>query len=105
MKLKQTKTMKAHTEESRLFYGALFCLVSVFIAYMYFVSQSVMHVVMRKEVDTQIASLGTSVAELEAQYIDMQHQVSSDMASLQGFVVTDKKIFIDKSEATLVFQR
>ena len=100
--MRQRKQIKAHAEESRLFYGALFCLVSVFFAYIYFVGMSVVHVVMRKEVDTQIASLGTSVAELEEQYIDMQHRVSSDIASLQGFVVTDEKIFIDKTAATLV---
>lgn len=64
-----------------------------------------MHVVMRKEVDSQIASLGTNVSELESTYIDMQHKVSNDIASLQGFVVTDQKIFIDKSEQKLVLSR
>lgn len=103
--MKQRKQIKAHTEESRLFYGALFCLVSVFFAYVYFVSTSVMNVVMRKEVDTQIAELSTNVSGLEATYIDMQHKVSNDIASLQGFVVADKKIFIDKSEQKLVLSR
>ena len=61
-----------------------------------------MHVVMRKETDTQISELATAVSELEAQYIDMQHSVSSDIATMRGFVVADKKIFIDRSEGTLV---
>ncbi len=103
--MKQRKQVKVLRDESRLFYGALFCLASVFLAYIYFVSQSVVHVVMRKEVDTQIASLSTHVAELESEYIEMQHKVSNDIASLQGFVVADKKIFIDKTAATLVLSR
>lgn len=103
--MKRQKQITAHIEESRIFYAALFCLVSVFVAYMYFVSISVMHVVMRKEVDTQIASLGTSVAELEAEYIDMQHRVSNDIASLQGFVMVDEKVFIETSETAVALSR
>ncbi len=69
---------------------------------MYFVSASVMNVVMRKETDAQISELATGVGQLEARYIDMQHSVSNDVATLKGFVVADQKIFIDRSGDTLV---
>ena len=92
----------AYKDESRLFYIALSVFFIVFCAYMYFVSASIAHVVMRKEIDSQIASVGTSVSQLEAQYIEMQHSVSSDIASLQGFVKVDKEVFIDRTEDTLV---
>ncbi len=98
---KYSKTT-AYRDESRLFYIALSSFVIVFVSYMYFLSSSVMNVVMRKEVDTQIAALGTTVGDLEAEYIEMQHSVSNEVATLQGYVTVDKKIFIDKTEDTLV---
>lgn len=73
----------------------------VLFLYMYFVSSSVLNVVMRKEVDTRIAEVGTVIGDLESTYIEMQHDVSSDIATHRGFVVADKKIFIDRTADTL----
>lgn len=98
-----TKT-RAYGEESRIFYVALFALILVVSSYMYFVSLSVVNVVMRKEVDAEIRNLTTAVGELEAQYIERQHAVSSDIAEMKGFVVAEHKIFIDKAADTLVLR-
>lgn len=92
----------AYKEESMLFYIALALLVVVLSSYMYFLSASVVHVVMRKEVDQQIAGVATAVSQLEATYIDMQHMVSNDIATQHGFFAVDEKIFIDQSADTLV---
>jgi hypothetical protein len=62
-------------------------------------------VVMRKEVDSQITELATSIGQLEAEYIEMQHSLSNDIATHRGFVAVDTKIFIDKSEDTLVLNQ
>jgi hypothetical protein len=83
------------------FFSVLTCLVLTVGLYIYFLSASVVHVVMRKEVDKEIASLGSSVGTLEASYIEIQHAVSEDIASLKGFKRTNDKIFIDRSEGTL----
>jgi hypothetical protein len=66
---------------------------------MYFVSASVVHVVVRKELDSEIAKTSSFVGTLEASYIEAQHSVSADIASLQGFSKTEKKIFIDMTTA------
>lgn len=101
---RQPKTT-AYKEESRLFYIACSLFVVVSGLYMYFVSASVMHVVMRKEIDSQIVEMATSISQLDAKYIEMQHSVSSDIASLKGFAIADKKVFIDKTNDTLVVLR
>lgn len=95
----------AYGEESRLFYIALSLCLVVVSAYVYFLSLSVVHVVMRKEIDADIRELNTMVSELEASYIEKQHAVSSDIATMKGFVMADKKVFIDKGEDTLVLSR
>lgn len=94
-----------YKDESRLFYASLVFLFSVFVAYVYFVSISVADVVMRKEVDSQITELATSIGKLEAEYIEMQHSLSNDIATFRGFVAVDSKVFIDKSGDTLVLNR
>ncbi len=72
------------------------------VLYMYFLSATVIHVVMRKEVDKEIVALGSTLSELETEFIEAQHAVSEDIASLKGYKHADHKIFIDRSETTLV---
>ncbi len=74
----------------------LFCL------YVYFVSASVVHVVIRTEIDQEITKIATEISELESEYIAAQHKVSSDIASLQGYTQSGTKIFIDRTPASLV---
>jgi hypothetical protein len=71
----------------------------------YSISSAVAHVVIRKEVDSSISELSTSVSQLEAEYIELQHSVSSDIATMKGFVFADKKIFIDTTADTLVLSQ
>lgn len=90
-----------YEHEKTWFFAACACLVAVIGAYMYFLSASVMHVVMRKEVDREYASLASEVSVLEAKYIDVQHKVSEDIATLHGFTKTDTKVFIDRTTQSL----
>jgi hypothetical protein len=69
---------------------------------MYFVSASIVHVVLRTEVGSEIALLSSEISLLEGKYIEVQHKVSSDIASLQGYKKTGSKIFIDRNEGSLV---
>lgn len=78
-----------------LFFGLIFL-------YMYFLSMSVVHVVLRKEVVQKVATLESDIAKLEASYINAQHQVSNKIAALENFTENDKKIFVSRSDATLV---
>ena len=96
---------KAHNtlyERERIwFFSALACLaVSVFL-YMYFLSASVFHVVMRKEIDKEVTASNSTLSSLETEYIEAQHEVSEEIASLRGYTRTEKKVFIDRTESTL----
>lgn len=76
--------------------------VLLFSLYVYFVSASVVHVVMRTEVSQEITKIASDISELEGRYIEAQHRVSSDIASLQGYTQTQSKVFIDKTPSSLV---
>jgi hypothetical protein len=97
-----TRTHNTLYEQERIwFFTAISCVVVSVLCYMYFLSTSVVHVVMRKEIDKEMASLSSSVGSLEAEYIEVQHAVSEDIASLKGYKRTDTKVFIDRTEGTL----
>lgn len=72
-------------------------LLSGVVAYMYFLSLSVVHVVMRNEVMQSMNQLRSEIAYLETSYIEANHKISSQVATLQGFNTVDSKIFIDMS--------
>jgi hypothetical protein len=91
--------------ESQLFYAAVALLVLSIAAYVYFLSASVVHVVMRKEVDAEIAAASTAMSTLEAEYIELQHALSADIATANGFVAAPKKLFVDRTTDTLVVSR
>ena len=76
--------------------------VALFAMYMYFVSASVIHVVIRKEINHDLLALNSEISQLESEYIDAQHRVSSDIASMQGYKLVATKIFIDRSQPSLV---
>ena len=74
------------------------------IAYMYFLSLSVVHVVMRKVASQQIGHLRSEIASLESTYIEAKHQISARVANLDGFNQNQNKIFISKGEQSLVLR-
>lgn len=79
--------------------GILLCLA---VLYMYFLSMSVMHVVLRKEVHQSASQVRTEIAELEAAYIVAQHAVSERIANAEVLTETSDKIFIERTTPTLV---
>ncbi len=74
------------------------------IAYMYFLSLSVVHVVMRKEATQQIGQMRSDIAFLETSYIEAKHQISAKVASLEGFSQNSAKVFISREEKSLVLR-
>jgi len=94
-----TRTIDLH-KVTFLSLATLCC--TLFALYIYFVSASVVHVVMRTEISQEITKIASEIGELESEYIEAQHRVSSDIASLQGYTPTVSKIFIDKTPASLV---
>ena len=87
---------------------AFMCLCSMslilFVLYVYFISASVVHVVMRTEISHDITKLSSDISGLESSYIQEQHKVSADIASLQGYAIATEKTFIDKKKDNLVLR-
>lgn len=89
-------------KEKKYLYTSFGVLALLAVVYMYCVSATVMHVVERKEMTRAISDLNSQVSQLEAEYIAAQHNISAQVASQSGFVETTEKIFIERTDTTLV---
>lgn len=74
------------------------------VAYMYFLSLSVVHVVMRKEVLQDINQLRSEIAFLESSYIEANHVISQQVATADGFSAVKDKVFIRSGGDGLVLK-
>ncbi|MEZ4195609.1 MAG: hypothetical protein R3B53_04460 [Candidatus Paceibacterota bacterium] len=89
------KVAKKYNSNRLITAGCLTLLLAGVVAYMYFLSLSVVHVVMRNEVLQSMGQLRSEIAYLETAYIEANHTISSKVATLQGFNTVENKIFID----------
>ncbi len=86
----------------RLFSLLVATLAILAVLYMYFLTSSVMQVVLRKEAVEEGKRLRSEIAQLEAQYIEAQHTISERVATISTFTATSDKVFIDRSAPALV---
>lgn len=88
--------------DKRQVFAVLGVLVICFLLYVYFLSMSVVHVVIRQEMQQDITQLQTEISQLESQYIAAQHAISDEIAALDGYVSAADKIFIAREADRLV---
>jgi hypothetical protein len=88
-----------------MLYGAISFVIIASIAYIYFLCASVAHVVVRKEVTQEIATVSSNIGTLESEYIAAQHAVSVNVATMRGFTLAETKVFIAPAKATFVLSK
>ena len=69
---------------------------------MYFVSISVVHVVLQQEAEQELGMLRSEISDLERQYIAAQHAVSERIAAEPGLVAVGEKVFLRRGAGSLV---
>ena len=72
------------------------------VAYLYFLNVSVVHVVMRKSADQEYNQLRTEIAALETEYIQAQHKIAAEIATLEGYNRDTAKIFVTRGSADVL---
>jgi len=99
-----TELLKNIYSDKRAFMLLSFVAVMLFVLYIYFISASIVHVVMRTEINQDATEIASDISTLESKYIAVQHKVSSEVATLNGYQKAPQKIFIDRAEDTLVLR-
>ncbi len=96
---------KTYTLERKLFYAGLLSVIVVSVAYVYFVSAAVAHVVVRKELSQEITKTQTRISDLETEYILAKDAVGEHTAFEKGFEKNEKKVFVTRAKSSLVLSR
>ena len=96
---------KTYNLERKLFYTALGSIMALSVAYVYFVSASVAHVVVRKELTQKITATQTHISDLETEYILAKDAVGEETALQKGFEKNEKKVFVTRARSNLVLSR
>lgn len=78
------------------------CLFMLAVLYVYFLSASIVHVVIRQEVSQAIKVEQSDIASLESSYMEAQHRLSSNVANLSGYTKAERKIYINRGSTGLV---
>ena len=90
-------------QQPRILNGlAVTLLLGLSFSYIYFLSLSVVHVVMQKEIDRDISTLRSEISSLEAEYMTAQHRISTEIANRTDLMASTEKIFINKTSPSLV---
>ncbi len=79
--------------------GVLFALIGL---YLYFLSVSIIQVVIRQEVNQNIKEVNSKIASLESSYIEAQHRLSASVATLEGYNKAERKVYINRKASSLV---
>lgn len=91
------KIIHNNKERQTITYGCLALLILTIVAYMYFLSMSVVEVVVRKDTLQDITRLRSDIAFLESSYIKANYEISQKVALTGEFAAVKDKTFIKKS--------
>lgn len=100
-----TTALSLYANERNALMALLAFLFIAFSMYMYFLSVSVLNVVIRQEIDAEIRDTHTELSLLEGRYISAKSNVTEEAATARGFTRAREKTFVRKEPANLVLSR
>jgi hypothetical protein len=82
-----------------LFFVFATLLVGTFLCYVYLVNATIMNVVAREQIETNISDLSTTIGTLEYKYISLKNAVTIDLAHAKGFTDASPTSFLARKDA------
>jgi len=96
MKRTRSISYKIHGIERQLILIFLVFFVALLCLYVYFVGKSIVNVVVREEVELQIAEVNSGLSELEFDYIIKKDTINMAFAGERGFKSISNKTFVNR---------
>lgn len=100
--MKLLTTINSYITSKRMAFMLLVIMLLLALAYTYFLFMSVVHVVIRTEIQHDIKDVAAEISRYERSYIKTQHLVSKQLAVQSGYVSIAEKDFIDRAQPHLV---
>ena len=99
----QTRSLYGSTE--RLFWLALAGIATVFALYVYCISLSISNVVLREEMQLELAATNSRIGELESEYLTKKYAIDMQYAESLGFVALESKHFAVREGSNLTLNQ
>lgn len=80
--------------EKKAFWALLLAVAALCLLYVYFVSSSIMNVVLREEIQQEIALVNSDIGSLESEYLAKKNEITFAYAQDLGFVAVEEKKFV-----------
>lgn len=100
--MKSTTTVLTYISGKRVVFVLTGLMLALALLYIYFLFMSVVHVVIRTEIQHDVKAVASEIGEYERTYIASQHHVSQQLAVKTGYVAISEKDFIDRTQPHLV---
>ena len=96
----RTKTIQINIFEKRAFAVLVFAILILAGFYGYFISKSIINVIVREEISGDVVAVNGAISELEAEYIAHKNAIGIEFAISAGFKnLAEKKFVARKSLA------
>ena len=96
MKRARSISNKIYGIEKQILLFLIFLFITLLSLYIYFVGKSIVNVVVREEVEIQIAEINSEISELELDYISKKNSINMAFAQEKGFKSISNKTFINR---------
>lgn len=98
----RTKTLQINIFEKRVLTALLIMIFILVCFYGYFISKSIVNVIVREEISNDVVAVSSAISELEFKYINHKNTINREYAETAGFTnITAKKFVARKSFAKL----
>lgn len=92
----KNKAAQIHTLERHMLALLFFSAVLLMTLYIFFVSSSIVNVVVREEIEQEIATIYSDVGELEFTYLALKDDITLELAYDLGFTDIVGKTFVTR---------
>jgi len=84
--------------KKKMFFGALVALFLFAMSYAYFINQTVLNIVGRKNAEEQINVVNSKISQLELEYMERKNSITLEYAHSIGFKDSGKIIYVSKNQ-------
>lgn len=99
MKRAKLHTLNTQGFEKKMFAVLAFSIIVLAAFYIYFVSRSVINVLVREEIEQSIMEAHTHLADLEAEYLSKKNRIDTVFAQELGFSAVAQKSYVTRDTA------
>lgn len=83
----------------KIFWSLIASLIVLFVLYGYFISKSIINVLIREEIAQELVIINSNISNLEFTYLEQKNQINLDFAYSQGFKTVKGKEFVARKSS------